>query len=68
MIRALQFDERGLTPLPGLRNQVRLLLFPTAVAVGHNLSALAGLSKCGCMRDLTRLNTLRTRPSSKPLN
>ena len=68
LIRALWLDERGLSPLAGLRNQVRPLLFPTAVAVGHNLSALTGLSKCRCKESLMRLNTLRTRSFSRLLN
>jgi hypothetical protein len=68
LIRALRFDERGLSPLPGLRNQVRPLLFPTAVAMGHNLSALTGLNKRRCKGSLTRLNTLRTRSFSGLLN
>ena len=45
LIRPLWFDGRGLSPLAGLTNQVRPLPFPTAIAVGHNLSALTGLRK-----------------------
>jgi hypothetical protein len=34
-----------LSPLPGLGSRWGQLLVPTAVAVGHNLSALPGLNK-----------------------
>ena len=44
LIRAMSFDERSLSPLPGLGMPTRrMLLFPTAVAMGHILSALPGL-------------------------
>ncbi|MGA3323570.1 MAG: DUF4928 family protein [Terriglobia bacterium] len=45
MIRVLWFNEGTLSPLPGLEKQSRIALFPTAVAVGHILSALPGLRK-----------------------
>jgi hypothetical protein len=43
LIRVLWFNEGTLSPLPGLEKQSRIALFPTAVAVGHILSALPGL-------------------------
>jgi len=37
------FDENVLSLLPGLAWQLRVRLFPTAVAMGHILPALPGL-------------------------
>ncbi|MDR3678119.1 MAG: hypothetical protein P4N24_21740 [Acidobacteriota bacterium] len=38
------FAEDVLSPLPGLPQQLRARLFPTALAMGHILPALPGLS------------------------
>ena len=43
MTRAMEFEEKSLSPLPGLKKQLRIVFFPTAVAVGHILPALPGL-------------------------